>query len=78
MDTFVDSSMYTILYPIYRGMKPVPVDLYIGGNEHACMHLIYARFITKFLNKIGFIDFNESFKKLIHQGMILKDDKKNE
>jgi len=42
------------------------------------MHLIYARFITKFLNKIGFIDFNESFKKLIHQGMILKDGKKNE
>lgn len=76
MDTFVDSSFYTIIYCILKGIKPKPVDLYVGGNEHACMHLIYARFITMFLYDIGFIDFKEPFKKVIHQGMILKDGSK--
>lgn len=66
LDTFVDSSFYTIEYD-----KTRPVDLYVGGNEHACMHLIYARFITKFLYDIGHIDFDEPFLKVIHQGMIL-------
>jgi leucyl-tRNA synthetase len=47
------------------------VDLYIGGNEHATGHLLYARFWTKFLYDMGFIPFNEPFKKLINQGMIL-------
>ena len=47
------------------------VDLYIGGAEHAVGHLLYSRFWTKFLNDRGFIDFNEPFKKLINQGMIL-------
>lgn len=72
LDTFVDSSLYTIIYCIMKGIKPRPVDLYIGGSEHACMHLIYVRFITMFLYDIGFIDFEEPFKKVIHQGMILK------
>lgn len=54
-----------------KGIKPKPVDLYVGGNEHSCMHLIYIRFITMFLYDIGFIDFEEPIVKLIHQGMIL-------
>ena len=76
MDTFVDSSFYFIVYQILKGIKPKPIDLYVGGSEHACMHLIYARFITMFLYDIGFIDFEEPFKKVIHQGMILKDGQK--
>lgn len=76
MDTFVDSSFYFIIYSIIKGYKPKPIDLYVGGSEHACMHLIYARFITMFLFDIGFIDFEEPFKKVIHQGMILKDGQK--
>lgn len=76
MDTFVDSSFYTIVYCLMNGYKPKPVDLYIGGNEHACMHLIYARFITMFLYDIGVIDFDEPFKKVIHQGMILNNGEK--
>ncbi len=47
------------------------VDLYSGGAEHAVGHLLYSRFYTKFLNDLGYIDFEEPFKKLIHQGMIL-------
>lgn len=76
MDTFVDSSFYFIIYCLVKGIKPKPVDLYVGGNEHACMHLIYARFITMFLYDIGFIDFQEPFTKLIHQGMILNNGEK--
>ena len=76
MDTFVDSSFYFIIYYLIKGIKPKPVDLYVGGSEHACMHLIYARFITMFLYDIGFIDFEEPFTKVIHQGMILKDGQK--
>jgi leucyl-tRNA synthetase len=76
LDTFVDSSFYTIMYCKYAGFKPEPVDLYVGGSEHACMHLIYARFITMFLHDIGFIDFEEPFKKVIHQGMILNNGEK--
>lgn len=71
LDTFVDSSFYTIEY-----CKDKPVDIYVGGNEHACMHLIYARFICKFLFDIGYIDFDEPFKKVIHQGMILNNGEK--
>ena len=69
LDTFVDSSFYTIEYD-----KTRPVDVYVGGNEHACMHLIYARFICKFLFDTGYINFDEPFKKVIHQGMILGED----
>lgn len=76
LDTFVDSSFYFIIYCIIKGIKPKQVDLYVGGSEHACMHLIYARFITMFLFDIGFIDFEEPFKRVIHQGMILKDGQK--
>ena len=47
------------------------VDLYLGGSEHAVGHLLYSRFYTKFLYDIGYINFEEPFKKLIHQGMIL-------
>ena len=53
--------------------KWLPVDMYIGGPEHACMHLLYARFINMALNDLGFVDFKEPFKRLIHQGMITKD-----
>lgn len=76
LDTFVDSSFYFIIYQIMRGYKPAPIDIYVGGNEHACMHLIYARFITMVLFDAGIIDFEEPFKQVIHQGMILKDGEK--
>lgn len=76
LDTFVDSSFYFIAYCQMKGIKPKPIDLYVGGSEHACMHLIYARFITMFLYDEGVIDFEEPFKKVIHQGMILKDGQK--
>ena len=69
LDTFVDSSFYTIEYDRTR-----PVDIYVGGNEHATTHLIFARFITKFLFDIGYIDFDEPFKKVIHNGFILGED----
>lgn len=69
LDTFVDSSFYTIEYDRTR-----PVDVYVGGNEHACMHLIYARFICKFLYDIGHVNFQEPFIEVIHQGMILGED----
>ena len=50
----------------------LPVDMYIGGVEHAVLHLLYSRFYTKFLNDIGVVDFDEPFKKLFNQGMICK------
>lgn len=50
--------------------KLLPVDMYIGGVEHAVLHLLYSRFYTKFLNDIGVVDFDEPFKKLFNQGMI--------
>ncbi len=83
MDTFVDSSWYFLRYPSAKmSDKPfdkemtkywLPVDMYIGGPEHACMHLLYARFITMVLHDMKHIDFDEPFKKLVHQGMITKD-----
>lgn len=83
MDTFVCSSWYYLRYtcskltdkPFDKDVlkKWMPVDLYIGGPEHACMHLIYARFVNRVLFDLGFIDHKEPFKKLIHQGMITKD-----
>jgi len=79
LDTFVDSSFYYLRYltnsddqflpkELYR-----PIDLYVGGAEHACMHLIYARFIHYFLHDIGIVPQEEPFNKVIHQGMITKD-----
>ncbi|MDD4291782.1 MAG: leucine--tRNA ligase [Clostridia bacterium] len=81
LDTFVCSSWYYLRYtdnkddkmPFSREKadKLCPVDMYVGGAEHACMHLLYARFITKALRDMGYIDFDEPFTALTHQGMIL-------
>ncbi len=80
MDTFVDSSWYYLRYlnPKYsEGMFDselannwTPVDTYVGGAEHATMHLLYARFIHKFLRDIGLVKSDEPFTRLIHQGTI--------
>jgi len=80
MDTFVDSSWYYLRYvnPHYEaGMfdkdlanKWTPVDMYVGGAEHATMHLLYARFVHKFLRDIGLVNSDEPFSKLVHQGTI--------
>jgi leucyl-tRNA synthetase len=53
-----------------EGKKWLPVDLYVGGVEHAILHLLYARFFTMFLNDIGVVDFDEPFQRLFNQGMI--------
>ena len=81
MDTFVDSSWYFLRYPDAHNEKEfcskerlnhwLPVDVYIGGAEHTYMHLLFARFLTKALKKIGYLDFDEPFMKLRHQGMVL-------
>ena len=85
MDTFVCSSWYYLRYPNanYKEeafdknmMKWLPVDTYVGGSEHATMHLLYARFITKALRDFGYLDFDEPFVKLFHQGTITKDGSK--
>ena len=80
MDTFVDSSWYYFRYlnPKFSdGMfdkkltdKFVPVDMYVGGAEHATMHLLYARFIHKFIRDLGLTNSDEPFQTLIHQGTI--------
>lgn len=83
LDTFVDSSFYFIRYcdafnenELCSKENYKQVDLYIGGSEHACMHLIYARFIHMFLYDIGIVPTEEPFKRLIHQGMILNNGQK--
>ncbi|MDD4957197.1 MAG: leucine--tRNA ligase [Candidatus Omnitrophica bacterium] len=83
MDTFVDSSWYFLRYiSSHRKDVPfdtedvnrwLPVDQYIGGVEHAILHLLYSRFITKVLYDMGYIGFDEPFKRLFTQGMIVKD-----
>jgi len=83
MDTFVDSSWYWMRYldprneelPFARAEADawLPVDLYIGGIEHATMHLIYARYFHKVLRDLGLAGGDEPFRKLICQGMVLKD-----
>lgn len=76
LDTFVDSSFYYLRYLTNSDSEFLPkdayqpVNLYIGGPEHACMHLIYARFIHYFLYDIGVVPQEEPFEKVIHQGMI--------
>lgn len=79
MDTFVDSSFYYLRYMTRSENEFLPqedyrpVDIYIGGSEHACMHLIYARFVHMVLFDEGIVPCEEPFKKVIHQGMITKD-----
>ena len=80
MDTFFDSSWYFLRYPDNKNSKKpfdkkliekwLPVDQYVGGAEHACMHLIYARFFTKALRDLGYLNFDEPFTKLFNQGML--------
>lgn len=79
LDTFVDSSFYYLRYLTNSNTELIPkedyqqVDLYVGGSEHACMHLIYARFIHMVLFDMGIVPVEEPFKKVIHQGMITRD-----
>ncbi len=84
MDTFVNSSWYFLRYcdpkndvSIFKKEKVkkwCPIDQYLGGAEHSCMHLIYFRFYTKFLRDLGLVDFGEPVKKLFHQGMLHGED----
>ncbi len=67
---YVDSHNHDALVSREKADKYLPVDMYIGGVEHAVLHLLYSRFYTKFLCDIGAIDFDEPFKKLFNQGMI--------
>ncbi|SJM70508.1 leucine--tRNA ligase [Gulosibacter sp. 10] len=81
MDTFVDSSWYFLRFlspnDETRPFDPeqleqwAPVDQYIGGVEHAILHLLYARFITKVLYDLGYVGFTEPFKALLNQGMVV-------
>jgi len=88
MDTFVDSSWYFIAYCLGKGnidFKSIinnqqsaisywmPVDQYIGGIEHAVLHLLYARFFTKVMRDLGLIKVDEPFSNLLTQGMVIKD-----
>jgi leucyl-tRNA synthetase len=85
MDTFVQSSWYQFRYAVdpakweETGIDKadsaywMPVDQYIGGIEHAILHLLYARFFTKVLRDLGYHDIDEPFSRLLTQGMVLKD-----
>ncbi len=83
MDTFFDSSWYFLRYTSPEEDKAMfdkekakywmPVDIYIGGVEHAILHLIYSRFFTKFIRDLGLTDINEPFPHLLTQGMVTKD-----
>jgi leucyl-tRNA synthetase len=82
-DTFLDSAWYFLRYPSTARhdvaldpeltRKWLPVDTYIGGNEHAVLHLMYSRFITMALHDLGFLDFEEPFKRFRAHGLIIKD-----
>jgi len=82
-DTFLDSSWYFLRYPssdvtdrpwdTQRTRTWLPVSKYIGGNEHAVLHLLYSRFITMVLRELGHVDFEEPFPKLRAHGLIIKD-----
>ena len=84
LDTFVCSSWYFLRYADNKNSEKafdterinqmLPVDKYIGGAEHACMHLLYARFFTKALRDLGYLNFDEPFTSLVHQGIILGPD----
>jgi leucyl-tRNA synthetase len=81
MDTFVDSSWYFLRYcsPHYQHgpfdveavRRWAPVDLYVGGVEHAILHLMYARFFVKVLRDMGMLDFAEPFTRLLNQGQVI-------
>ncbi|MDD5005074.1 MAG: leucine--tRNA ligase [Candidatus Omnitrophica bacterium] len=83
MATFIDSSWYFLRFcsPKFKDAPFdkqevkywMPVDQYIGGIEHAILHLLYSRFFTKFLRDLGMLSFNEPFQKLLTQGMVLKE-----
>ena len=70
---YVDNKNDKELVSKEKAHELLPVDMYIGGVEHAVLHLLYSRFYTKFLYDIGVVDFDEPFKKLFNQGMIGKD-----
>jgi len=80
MDTFIDSSWYFLRYPDARDEQQVfdsnktngwmPVDQYVGGIEHAILHLLYSRFFTKVLRDCGLLNFDEPFQRLLTQGMV--------
>ena len=72
---YVDNKNPNELVNKEKADKYLPVDMYIGGVEHAVLHLLYARFYTKFLNDIGVVDFDEPFTKLFNQGMVCGRDK---
>lgn len=84
MDTFVCSSWYYFRFADPANKEAfasrealrawLPVDLYVGGAEHTVLHLMYARFFTKVLRRLGLIEFDEPFLKLRHQGMVLAED----
>ncbi|MCT4507434.1 MAG: leucine--tRNA ligase [Tepidibacter sp.] len=83
MDTFIDSSWYFLRYIDAKNesevfdkelvQKWMPVNQYIGGVEHAILHLLYSRFFVKVLKDLGMVDFDEPFKNLLTQGMVLKE-----
>ena len=82
MDTFVDSSWYFLRFACadndqamldYRVQYWLPVDQYIGGIEHAILHLLYSRFWTRFMNEMGALSFKEPFARLFTQGMVLNE-----
>ena len=80
MDTFIDSSWYFLRFPDAKNDRQVfdstqvndwmPVDQYVGGIEHAILHLLYSRFFTKVLRDRGLLNFDEPFKRLLTQGMV--------
>ena len=86
MDTFICSSWYYLRYTDPRNTEAVfdkekanywmPVDQYIGGIEHAILHLLYSRFFTKVLKDAGLVNFSEPFERLLTQGMVIKDGSK--
>ena len=84
MDTFVDSSWYFLRYVDPKNSKQftskeklkswLPVDMYVGGAEHSVLHLLYSRFFVKALKNLGYLNFDEPFSALRHQGIILGSD----